>query len=193
MGPKGGYIRYPSPSIRISSRALSVDAALVDCYTRHTSVHICRKNPWSASHSVQLPIQDDPSPGMASIHRQPTMTAKLSRKPEQSSSNILFESVSSCLSPLSPGTPFPLRQRQAAKTYTSGQAQSWSLPLPRLANPGARSLSPAPWRCRKIKPYSRNSTNSRCGVWAQKLRINAVVVGSVIAITGQLLSLAVAL
>lgn len=103
----------------------------------------CRNNPRLASDSVQLPIQDASSPGMTSIHRQPTMTAKLSRKREQSSSNILFESVSTCFSPLSPGTPFPLRQRQAAKTYTSGQAQSWSLPLPRLANPGARSLTRA--------------------------------------------------
>lgn len=110
---------------------------------QHTTMHIYWNRPWSHRIRFSYRFKMHPSPGMTSIHRQPTMTAKLSRKQEQSSSNILFESVSTCLSPLSPGTPFPLRQRQAAKTYTSGQAQSWSPTLPRLANPGARSLTRA--------------------------------------------------
>lgn len=143
MGPRGGYIRYPSPSIQISSRALSVDAALVDCYIQlRVCTYAGTAHGWRRIRFTYR-FKMHPSPGTTSIHRQPTMTAKLSKKQEQSSSNMLFESVSSCVSPLSPGTPFPLRQRQAAKTYTSGQAQSWSLPLPRLANPGARSLTRA--------------------------------------------------
>lgn len=95
------------------------------------------------------------------------MTAKLSRKREQSSSNILFESVSSCVSPLSPGTPFPLRQRQEAKTYTKWTSSILVAPLAETSQPWGLDPSPAPWRCRKIKPYSRNSTNSRCGVCAK--------------------------
>lgn len=145
MGPKGGYIRsmFRAPSLEPNSRALSVDAALVDCYS-DTDVPICRETAHvQARIRFSYRFKRHSSPGMTSIHRQPTVTAKLSRKQEQSSSNILFESVSTCFSPLSPGTPFPLRQRQGAKTYTSGQAQSWSLPLPRLANPGARSLARA--------------------------------------------------
>lgn len=142
MGPRGGYTRYPSPYFfRFSSRALSSNEALVHIRYHHT--HAPESSPWSTSDSVALPSQDAPLVGMTSIQRQPTMTAKLNRKREQNSSNMLFESVSSCFSPLSPATPFPLRQRQAAKTYTSGQAQSWSLPLPRLANPGPRSLTRA--------------------------------------------------
>ena len=110
------------------------------CYYKPITMPTCRDGARGRRRiRLSYRFKMHPSTGMTSIHRQPTMTAKLSKKQEQSSSNILFESVSDCVSPLSPGTPFPLRQRQEAKTYTSGQAQSWSLPLPRLANPGPRS------------------------------------------------------